>query len=545
MLCAIKPKITNMKLYTELNLGFADAENYKKRENKQLLNKYFLKTDELSTLLNPNIYFLIGDKGTGKTAYSIYLSNTELKDTNSKINYIRETEYSKFISLKKSKNLDLTDYTNIWKVLLYLLISVKIKETEKDNVIFSLHSKFKPLNDAIDEFYKSAFSPEIINAISLIEESQIAASLLSKNFNLSGYDKTIETFNESRFQVNLLFIQKKFETALSSLNLEKSHIQFIDGIDIRPRNIEYEDYLECIKGLANAAWSLNNDFFANIRGTKGRIKVVLLLRPDIFSHLGLQNLNTKIRDNSVLLDWKTTYPIFNSSKIFKMSDNILSTQQQEHTDLGQCWNHYFNFQPIVNKTKENSFVSFLRFSMFRPRDIITMMTLLQEKMSTELSSGRKFPIVDQNDFESQYFRSRYSDYLLGEIKDYLAFYHSDKDYELFLKFFEYLSGKANFTYDEYLNAYDEFATYIENDNIDVPYFFESSDSFLQFLYDLNIVCYIEDTENDTHIHWSFRERTYSNINPKVKEGVRYSIHYGLQKAFNTGKKIKRRTIRRK
>src|SRR5690606_13908294 len=146
------------------------------------------------------------------------------------------------------KNLDLTDYTNIWKVLLYLLISVKIKETEKDNVLFSLHSKFKPLNDAIDEFYKSAFSPEIINAISLIEESQIAASLLSKNFNLSGYDKTIETFNESRFQVNLLFIQKKFETALSSLNLEKNHIQFIDGIDIRPRNIEYEDYLECIKG---------------------------------------------------------------------------------------------------------------------------------------------------------------------------------------------------------------------------------------------------------------------------------------------------------
>src|SRR5690606_38894878 len=132
------------------------------------------------------------------------------------------------------------------------------------------------------------------------------------------------------------------------------------------------------------------------------------------------------------------------SKIFKMSDNILSAQQHEQTDLGQCWNHYFNFQPIVNKTKENSFVSFLRFSMFRPRDIITMMTLLQEKMLAELSSGRKFPIVDQNDFESQYFRSRYSDYLLGEIKDYLAFYHSDKDYELFLKFFEYLSGKANF-----------------------------------------------------------------------------------------------------
>ncbi|WP_312824846.1 P-loop ATPase, Sll1717 family [Epilithonimonas sp.] len=533
-----------MKIFTDLNLGFADAENYKKRENKNLLKKYFIKTDELNSLINQNIYFLIGDKGTGKTAYSIYLSNSEYQNTNSKINYIRETEYSKFISLKKSKNLDLTDYTNIWKVLLYLLISVKIKESEKDNVLFSIHSKFKPLNDAIDEFYKSAFSPEIINAINIIEESQVAASILSKNFNISGYDKKIESFNKSQFQVNLMFIQRKFETALSSLNLEKNHIQFIDGIDIRPRNIDYEDYLECIKGLANATWSLNNDFFANIKGSKGRIKVILLLRPDIFSHLGLQNLNTKIRDNSVLLDWRTTYPIFNTSKIFKLSDNILSSQQEETFDLGTCWNHYFNFTPTVNGKIENSFVSFLRFSMFRPRDIITMMTLLQEKVKMEINAGRKFPLIDKNDFESQEFRNNYSDYLLGEIKDYLAFYHSDKDYELFLKFFEYLDGKASFTYDEYLKSYEDFATYIEKDELNVPYFFESSDSLLQFLYDLNIICYIEDTENDTHIHWSFRERTYSNINPKVKEDVRYSIHYGLQKSLNTGKAIRRRKIKR-
>ncbi|MCE4065780.1 hypothetical protein LXM63_11800 [Chryseobacterium gleum] len=534
-----------MEIFTSLNLGFADAENYKKRENKKLLNKYFIKTDELNELVDSNKYFLIGDKGTGKTAYSIFLSNNEYKNTNSKINYIRETEYSKFIALKKEKQLTLTDYTNIWKVLIYLLISAKIQETEKENIVFSIHSKFRPLKEAIDEFYKSAFSPEIINAISIVEESQIAASILSKNFNLSGHDKVQETFNESRFQVNLMFIQKKFETALNSLNLEKNHIQFIDGIDIRPRNIDYEDYLECIKGLANATWSLNNDFFANIKGSKGRIKVVLLLRPDIFSHLGLQNLNTKIRDNSVLLDWRTTYPIFNTSKIFKMSDNILSSQQKTIHDLGECWNHYFNFSPTVVGKKENSFVSFLRYSMFRPRDIVTMMTILQDKVKNEISSGRKYPIVDQKDFESSEFLNKYSDYLLGEIKDYLAFYHSDKDYELFLKFFEFLNGKAKFTYEDYINSYDEYANYIEKDNLDVPYFFDSSDSFLQFLYDLNIICYVEDTEEDTHIHWSFRERTYSNINPKVKEGLKYIIHYGLQKSFNTGKKIKRRVIKKK
>lgn len=327
------------------------------------------------------------------------------------------------------------------------------------------------------------------------------------------------------------------------MKLEKNHILFIDGIDIRPRNIEFEDYLECVKGLANAVWTLNNDFFSKIKDSKGRLKVMILVRPDIFSQLGLQNLNNKIRDNGVLLDWKTTYPAYKDSSLFKMADNILNSQQENFKELGKSWDYYFPFiNEIRTGRKEDSFVSFLRFSMFRPRDILTMMKILQENMKSE--TDRKLPIIDLHDFDTASFRTKYSDYLLGEIKDYLAFYHSDTDYEIFLKFFEFLNGKASFNYNEFMECYNLFANHIEKNEINVPVFFESSDKFLQFLFDLNIICYIEDTEDSQpHIHWSFRERTYSNINPKVKEGVRYSIHYGLQKAFNTGKKFERRVIK--
>lgn len=532
-----------MKDFVELNLGFADAESYKKRENKQLLAKYFIRNDELYSILKPTNYFIVGDKGTGKTAYALYLANNEFSNTSSYLNYIRETEYVKFIKLKKEKHLTLTEYTNIWKILLYLLISQQIQKGEKETTIFSKLSKFRPLQDSIDAFYKSAFSPEIIYALNVIDETGALAELLHANFKISGEAKHTESFTESKFQINLLYIQKKFEDAFSSVKLEKNHILFIDGIDIRPRNIGFEDYLECVKGLANAIWTLNNDFFAQIKDSKGRIKVVMLVRPDIFSKLGLQNLNTKIRDNSVLLDWKTTYPMYKVSGLYKIADSILNTQQAEFSSVGKAWDYYF---PFKNKTQtgvmDDSFVSFLRFSMFRPRDIITMMKILQENMKMDV--GRKMPVVDSLDFESSTFRAKYSDYLLGEIKDYLAFYHSDSDYEIFLKFFEYLNGKPSFTYDEFMTCYELFATHIEKNEIDIPVFFETSDNFLQFLFDLNIICYIEDTEDAApHIHWSFRERTYSNINPKVKEGVRYNIHYGLQKAFNTGKVYERRVIK--
>ncbi|MDH5561830.1 MAG: funZ protein, partial [Deltaproteobacteria bacterium] len=61
---------------SELPLGFTDAENYKRRENKDLFNHVFIKTDALEKICNPGTSFLIGEKGTGKTAYSVYMSNT-------------------------------------------------------------------------------------------------------------------------------------------------------------------------------------------------------------------------------------------------------------------------------------------------------------------------------------------------------------------------------------------------------------------------------------------------------------------------------------
>ena len=315
--------------------------------------------------------------------------------------------------------------------VIYLLLSQQIQKGEKESIFDSKFSKFKPLQQAINSFYKSAFSPEIIYALNIIEETKKVAELMQDFFKIHGEEKHHESFTESKFQINLLYIQKKFEEALGSLKLEKNHILFIDGIDIRPRNIDFEDYLECVKGLANAVWTLNNDFFAQIRDSKGRLKVMILVRPDIFSQLGLQNLNNKIRDNGVLLDWGTKYPTYRNSSLFKMADTILNTQQVEFQDVGKCWDYYFPFTNENRKgRKDDSFVSFLRFSMFRPRDIITMMKILQENLKKD--SQRKLPIIDDKDFENPLFRAKYSDYLLGEIKDYLAFYHSDADYELFL-----------------------------------------------------------------------------------------------------------------
>lgn len=85
----------------KLNLGFNDAVNYRRRENKNDFNQLFIKNNKLEELMLPQNYFLIGDKGTGKTAYAVWLANNAYENTLSSVNYIRETEYQKFVTLKK------------------------------------------------------------------------------------------------------------------------------------------------------------------------------------------------------------------------------------------------------------------------------------------------------------------------------------------------------------------------------------------------------------------------------------------------------------
>ena len=74
--------------------------------------------------------------------------------------------------------------------------------------------------------------------------------------------------------------------------------------------------------------------------------------------------------------------------------------------------------------------------------------------------------------------------------------------------------------------------YLQTVSKDVPKFMHSTNEFLQFLYDLNLLCYIErPKEGKAHFHWCFKERNYSNISPKVKTEVEYQVFYGLNKSL--------------
>lgn len=69
-----------MKKIKELELGFSDAQNYAQRQNKTMFNEVFVRNAFLDDLVKQSSFFLVGEKGTGKTAYATYLCNNNYKD---------------------------------------------------------------------------------------------------------------------------------------------------------------------------------------------------------------------------------------------------------------------------------------------------------------------------------------------------------------------------------------------------------------------------------------------------------------------------------
>jgi hypothetical protein len=65
---------------TQLNFGFSDAENYRRRENKALFNSIFLRDDSLERLIQNNIFFSsvkkVQEKRLTRFIYQIIITKT-------------------------------------------------------------------------------------------------------------------------------------------------------------------------------------------------------------------------------------------------------------------------------------------------------------------------------------------------------------------------------------------------------------------------------------------------------------------------------------
>ena len=530
-----------MKRVNQLNFGFSDAVNYRAADAQPLLNLFFVEDDQVSRVCEPQISFLVGEKGTGKTACAAFLSGgtgAAPHRASCKTVFLMDNDYDGLLDLAHRKGLPEPSYPQIWKLVLLLVLIDHVRrilpEAERPAPLVAAAA-------AIDQFFANAFNGEVFWALQLVSEAPKAAQC----FAATAGTPLPEAFDDAGLLPALLFAQRSLLASLTGARDPRRFIIFIDGIDVRPPRMQYEDFIKSVKALVNAVWSVNEELSHHSQELQA--KFVLLVRPDILDTVGMQNLNNRMRDNAVMLDWQTTYQNYRHSKLFQLADKMLSSQQRPEALAalapgGTCWDYYFPYKVWNNRQNaqtDSSFIPFLRSSFYRPRDITTYLEVMRgSKVERGQGDGHAFT---RDDFDESMVRRRYSEYLLGEVKDSLQFYYAADEYELFLKFFAYLAPSLTgdeFTYESFQLAYADLMDYIRSSAMDRPVIFQSADRFLQFLYELNIICFIE--PNDFHargmiMRWCFRERSCANMRPKVRSGLRYKMHYGIARALNAAR----------
>lgn len=518
----------------ELRDPHNDAVNYRNRQQREFFQKIFLHTESLDDLLKPNTYFLMGEKGSGKTAYAIYLENHKINDNRSKLTTMTETQYKRFIELKRNGKLTYSDYANIWRSMLLFMAGKMLVEKSK-NIIHSFTGKFNKIEREIDRWSKNALNPEVESAFEAITSEAFRAKINSEGIgDIGGELKNQKKEIDSILRHHLLETENSFKEAISSLKLPDNHILFIDGVDYRPETIPYREYIECIKGLSEAAWQLNTEFFNTIRDSKGRLKIVLLVRPDVFHALNLYNSNSRLQDNCVFLDWSTTEKEYKESHLFELCGRYFSAQQTFKATPEEAWENYY-FTP---NNRGQTFKRLLKTSFHKPRDILTYIKIT-----------KKYSIRSRNDDRTQFHEAittepaisrEFSDYLLGEVRNYAAFYMHSDDFPKYLKFFQFLNGQQRFSFEQFTKAFEKFKNWANGEKIHAIEYLRDPESLLQLLYDVNVIGYSEALEGvgEPFFHWSYRERSANNIAPQIKTTGALTINPGIAKALDIGKRFK-------
>jgi hypothetical protein len=521
------------KNINELTEPYNDALNYRTKAQKEFFSKVFLRTEQLQKCLAPSTYFLMGEKGTGKTAYAVYLENNAIDEFRCQVTTMTETQYKRFIELKRNGKLTYSDYANIWRSMLLFLVG-RMLITKSKSFLHKITGKFTKVEEEIKKWSKNALNPEMESAFEAINSDSFSAKAKAEGVGeVGGELKTQKTEKITTIRHHLLETEGSLKEALSSLNVSKGHILFIDGIDYRPESVSYSEYIECIKGLGEAVWQLNTEFFGSIKDSKGRVKIVLLVRPDVFHALNLYNSNSRLQDNTVFLDWATTEREYETSDLYEVSGKYFSTQQSQNVTPQEAWLHYYN------ETSSNSsvFRKLLQTTFQKPRDILTFIRITRA-MAIRQKKGEAsvFPIDLPS---SSAFRREFSDYLLGEVRNYAAFYMTQEDFGRYIKFFQYLDGKQRFTMLEFQEAYDRFKTWVKGEPIKATEYLRDSEALLQFFYDVNVIGYSEAavTDQEVFFHWSYRERSLNNIAPKVKTTGVLILNLGISKALDIGKQM--------
>ena len=512
--------ITFSKNYVDIQLPSESADSYYMNRNKDKVADFiFIDQEWYKQLLNPNTFYILGPKGSGKTLYAAYMCADIRNNTISKSHTIDVSDYGKLISMKTGNHLGFTEYLTMWKVILLQKFLFGLEPRE---ISFIGRSKnFKEIQNTISTFFGYDVSDDSFNPVSVIDsygkqtevsnflrgeaDLNIKAPAIKSGIHASGEDgeKMINTANSQSTRTSSQYTETwlrsidAFRKTIEQISFKYNHFLFVDGLDVRPKEIDATEYGECISALVRAVYDINTKILGKMRRKDScDFKIIALTRTDIFLNSNLVNVTSCINDNCIELDW--TYgneSEFRFSNLYKMMNRLLGWDGRSSL---MPIDAYFGFQlPFPKRRPLQASMYIQRRTRLRPRDVVVLLRLIQKEC---VKRGLKNPTKDV--FDSPSFFTEYANYYTDQVKSEMMFKYSPDEIRSIFELVRMIN------LDPFSEEYFEmlFTKYC-NSNSHFRSLFPEHRLLLNELYTLDLIGWSERVGKKqlVNTHWHYRE----------------------------------------
>jgi hypothetical protein len=474
-----------------MNHFFNEIADWKLEAKAEDSNRYFFHLAEATSILHGRKNYVIGRKGTGKTAISEHISKIGNGKDNvyTEILSFKNFPFNELYSLSDNNYTLPNQYITLWKYLIYsfvcrmMLKNQNISSDVRDSLGLSydldpitrlprIVKKWTDSNFEVLEIGKKEYTNSQI--IPWIERVNILENIIIEYLDSSNYYVIFDELDE-------------------------------DYRDIKNK-AEAIPYNNLLTSLFKAVQDIRNVF----KPLSKKIIPIIFLRDDIYSIIKDPDKN-KWSDLKIDIDWDE--PKLKKLLAFRISRAIDSKiENSKILKFEEAWFKLFEDKPVTmgdRQKKEMSIFDFIsRSTHLRPRDFVKY---LQACAAEAVESNREIispTIVKRVD-------KAFSNYLKSEIEDEIQAILPEIS-----TIFQIISqlGKQNFKYDEFRNLYD---TYLKNNTVtegNLNYIFQN-------LFDFGV---IGNQPKNTKVPPVFR---YKNREARFNPNEIIQVHRGLFKAL--------------
>nr|WP_296474116.1 hypothetical protein [uncultured Acetatifactor sp.] len=502
----------------DIYAGKLDAR-YEDRDLFEENSMTFPPNFNIEDIIKGDKSYIVGNKGTGKTALLLYISNYLIKNDPNAIcsTILFKTDYNKterirleslehqivdMLDVTSNSTTELSDYTNLWKLTIYLKIVIDNKNCQYG--LFQNNTNWNAFEDLIVRLSNTAR----IGAIDKLKMVQsipktIAVDTGTERIYISQEHMPIPKNEDA---IELIRFNEALEVAdyLFERLEKKSPYYFIciDELETSYGNKSFKRDLQMIHDWIEVTDTINNKIR---KSNYKKMKVILSVRTEILysieKHLYSDEINKKIMSYRVLLDWKNKRSTNTYNPLFliwlkRIARLMGNSKSPNYLEIRQNW-----FPSFIGIDDTVDFI--LDRTWQKPRDIVRFILLsvnLAGEDETQFSKSLLLEVLEEYSKDSK-----------TEIVEEMSAFYSNEDINLL--FSSLTAFKRKFSTEEYeAHIREDYQRYRIFDDIDL---------ILAELYRFGIVGCINTGTGD--IKW------YHKGEPNIMRGAkwRYYVHPGL------------------